>query len=240
MTCKSLTSFTSDLSNLTDGSYMFYEANLTSFSGDLSSLTNGYEMFSINTSLTSFSGDLSNLTDGSYMFYGCTALETFIGDLSSLTNGISMFYGAKLDTESVECIADTINTVSSGQIHISIANSTPNEAENAAFWTMKNEKGWDVYVNGSLFNPTEPTAIATLDENGEEVTTPISFWAKPVETDEEHAEYVGEDGKFYNVVGGQFIYVSDPETYGQFTSLADAVANMRLTKYEKPQETEEA
>ena len=259
--CNALTSFNSDLSSLVNGSYMFHEVSLTSFNSDLSSLTNGYYMFYktalasfsedlsslvdggcmfYETSLTSFSGDLSSLTNGYYMFGDCTKLETFIGDLSSLTDGLGMFSKTKLNTESVECIADTINTVSSGRIDIGIANSTPNEAENAAFWTMKNEKGWNVYVNGNQYNPTQPTAIATLNENGEEVTAPIPFWAKPVETDEEHAQYVGEDGKFYNVVGGQFIYVSDPETYGQFASLADAVANMRLTKYERPQETEEA
>ena len=206
-----------------------------------------------NTPLASFSGDLSSLTTGEYMFQS-TSLTSFTSDLSSLVDGSYMFYNTPLDTESVECIADTIRNVTdlsvpsdiigsdsetytvTKRIDIGIANDTPNEAENAAFWTMQNDKGWSVYVNGSQYNPTEPTAIATLDENGEEVTTPIPFWAKPVETDEEHAEYVGEDGKFYNVVGGQFIYVSDPETYGQFTSLADAVANMRLTKYEKPQE----
>ena len=248
----SLTSFSGDLSSLVNGDSMFQSTSLTSFSGDLSSLEDGKSMF-YNTSLASFSGDLSSLTTGEYMFYN-TSLTSFTSDLSSLVDGSYMFYNTPLDTESVECIADTIRNVTdlsvpsdiigsdsetytvTKRIDIGIANDTPNEAENAAFWTMQNDKGWSVYVNGSQYNPTEPTAIATLDENGEEVTTPIPFWAKPVETDEEHAEYVGEDGKFYNVVGGQFIYVSDPETYGQFTSLADAVANMRLTKYEKPQE----
>ena len=92
--CTALTTFDSDLSSLTDSSYMFVGTALTSFSGDLSSLVNGNRMFR-KTSLTSFSEDLSNLTDGSYMFYQ-TSLESFSGDLSSLTNGSSMFSGTAL------------------------------------------------------------------------------------------------------------------------------------------------
>lgn len=244
--CSSLTSFEGDLSNLTDGENMFYWTTLASFHNNLSNLTNGRGMF-CGCMFDSFSSDLSSLINGRVMFYGCVNLTSFTSNLSSLTNGYDMFTNCKLDTASVKHIANTIKNVTGltngssifdniyKQINIGIASKTPlvNEEENAAFWKMHNEKGWNVYVNGSQYNPTEPTAIATLDENGEEVSTPIPFWAKPVETDEEHAEYVGEDGKFYNVVGGQFIYVSDPETYGMFTSLADAVTNMRLTKIEK-------
>jgi hypothetical protein len=51
--CTSLTAFTSDLSNLTDGKEMFSGCNnLTTFSSDLCSLTNGVYMFencSLNT-----------------------------------------------------------------------------------------------------------------------------------------------------------------------------------------------
>ena len=45
--CSNLTSFSSDLSSLTNGTTMFCDcSNLTSFSSDLSSLTNGTDMFS--------------------------------------------------------------------------------------------------------------------------------------------------------------------------------------------------
>ena len=63
-------------------------------------------------------------------------------------------------------------------------------------------KGWTVYVNGSEYTPTSPAAITTLDENGEEITTPITFWAKPVQTNEEHARYVDAEGNFFNIIGG--------------------------------------
>jgi hypothetical protein len=206
---------------------------LASFSSDLPNLTDGYHMFKDCSNLTSFNGDLSELTDGEQMFEGCSNLTTFSSNLSKLTEGYGMFYRCKLDTASVQNIADTINTYN-GQIYISIGNDEPNEQEEEAFNTMVS-KGWVVYVDGSKYTPTSPAAITTLDENGEETTTPIPFWAKPVQSDEEHAKYVDAQGNFFNILGGQFIYGDDLSTYGMFTCEADAAANMRLTPYVKPQ-----
>ena len=137
----SLASFSVDLSSLVIGSDMFDGTYLETFNGDLSSLVSCTGMFNGCTSLTSFSGDLSSLTNGRRMFNGCTSLTSFIGDLSSLISGDNMFLYTKLDTESVECIADTIRNVEdlsenngvTKRIDIGIANETPNEAENAAF-----------------------------------------------------------------------------------------------------------
>ena len=249
--CHNLTNFTSDssgspvnLSSLTDGRYMFnYCSNLTTFASDLSSLTSGSYMFESCYNLTNFTSDLSSLTRGNCMFNGCNNLTTFTSDLSSLTNGYYMFKGCKLDTDSLMHIAETINDVrdlTNGSyngagvyktIHIGIGNTTPTEEEKELLTEIHN-KGWQVYVNGSsssnIFTPTDTTSL-----DGEESVTPIPFYAKPVESDEEHAEYTDENGKFYNILGGQFIFVDDPETYGLFTSLEDAAANMRLTKIEK-------
>jgi hypothetical protein len=117
----SLTSWVADLSNLTDGEGMFGEcANLTTFVGDLSSLTNGYRMF-----------------------YKCNSLTSFTSDLSSLTNGQQMFYTCILDAESLECIAETLPTVSSG--NIDIGDSTYATEEVIA--TIKG-KGWTLMSNG--------------------------------------------------------------------------------------------
>ncbi|MBQ7820534.1 MAG: leucine-rich repeat protein [Bacteroidales bacterium] len=236
--CSNLTSFSSDLASLTNGTCMFYDcSNLTSFSSDssgspvnLSSLTDGNGMF-MYCALTSFNSDLSSLTNGNQMFQRCSNLTSFSSDLSSLTTGTNMFIQCKLDTSSVQNIADTINTYS-GTIHIGIGNSSPNAEEEAAFNSMVS-KGWTVYVNGSQYTPTSPAAITTLDENGIETTTPIPFWAKPVPTDEEHARYVDEQGNFFNILGGQFIYGDSLESYGMFTCEEDAAQNMRLTPYTK-------
>ena len=88
-----LESFTSNLSSLTEGTYMFiYCDNLNTFSSDLSSLTDGRYMFYSCENLKYFtSSDLSSLTDGERMFFNCEKLESFTSNLSSLTNGYDMF-----------------------------------------------------------------------------------------------------------------------------------------------------
>ena len=204
------------------------------------SLTNGSYMFCGCSNLTAFSSDsggspvnLSSLTDGESMFLNCSQLTTFNSDIPSLTNGSYMFYSCKLDTASVKNIAETINTVTNKpSIHIGIGNTSPTAEENT-YLTQIHNKGWQVYVgcNGGTSSEFIPTALTPID--GEEVTTPIPYWAKPQETDEEHAEYTDGNGKFYIILGGNYIFVDDPETYGLFTSLEDAAANMRLTKIEK-------
>ena len=73
----------------------------------------------------------------------------------------------------------------------------------------------------------------TLDENGEEVSTPIPFYAKPVPATEKTASYVDANGNFFNISGAQFIYGDDLSTYGMFTCEEDAAFNMGLTKIEK-------
>ena len=234
--CSSLESFSSDLSSSQDGTRMFEGCtSLTAFNSDLSSLTGAYAMFEDCSNLSSFCADLSSLTDGWKMFYNCSNLTTFNSDLSSLTFADDMFYGCKLDTASVQNIADTIKPYSvdvfTGSIHIGIGNTNPNEQEEAAFNKMVS-KGWTVYVNGSYSSDKwNPTSLISID--GEEQQTPIPFYAKPVQSDEEHAKYIDEQGNFFNILGGQFIYGDDVTTYGMFTSEEDAAANMHLTPYNK-------
>ena len=91
-------------------------------------------------------------------------------------------------------------------------------------------KGWKVYVIGSSGSMTQWNPAST---DGEETVTPIPFWAKPVESDEQHAKYVDSEGNYYNILGAQFIYGDDLSTYGMFTNEEDAAANMGLTKIEK-------
>ena len=181
------------------------------------------------------------------MFYNCSNLTSFTSDLSSLTNGSGMFSDCKLDTASVQNIADTIKDVNEliqdcsadicKDISIRIGNFTPNEQEETAFNQMVS-KGWTVYVNGSEFISSGGcsscssccASLTTLDETYGEFVAPKPYWAKPVPSDEKHARYVDSEGNFYNILGAQFIYGDNLETYGMFTSLEDAAANMRLKK----------
>ena len=178
----------------------------------------------------------------------CENLTSFSSDLSSLTNGDTMFEKCKLDTASVQYIADNINTYN-GTINIGIGNSSPNEQEKANFNQMVS-KGWTVYVNGSQYNPNDnpdgggyytyaanaslASSLTTTDELGEsEMFNPKPYWAKPINSDEQNAKYIDSEGNFYNILGAQFIYGDNLETYGMFTCEEDAAANMRLTKIEK-------
>jgi hypothetical protein len=147
-----------------------------------------------------------------------------------------MFEGCKLNTQSVQHIADTIKPYYGSYdcvINIGIGNDVPNTQEEEAFNLMAS-KGWLIFVNGyTQFGShaccaTCCASLTTLDENGEKTVTPIPFWAKPVPSDEEHAQYVDAQGNFYNILGAQFIYGDNLEAYGMFTSLEDAAANMRL------------
>jgi hypothetical protein len=97
-------------------------------------------------------------------------------------------------------------------------------------------KGWTVYVNGYKYIQKPSTGSNPTDIELDEVETPIPFWAKPVQSDEEHARYIDNEGNYYNILGAQFIYGDNLETYGMFTCLEDAAANMRLTSYTKPME----
>ena len=220
--CHNLTTFTSDLSSLTNGSNMFNECyELETFNADLSSLTNGRSMFYYCSNLTTFTSDLSSLTNGIGMFYECK-LENFTSDLSSLTNGSQMFYGCKLDVASVQNIAENINTVTnSPSLDIGIGRGAATAEDEVAFQTIR-DKGWELYVEYNPSTTSEASAVATLDETDETQTIPTVFWAKPVPSDEEHARYIDGEGNYYNILGGNLIYVSDPDTYGMFLNEEDA------------------
>ena len=178
--CSKLISFSSDLSNLTIGDGMFYGCPINSFNTDLSALTSGYCMFYGCTNLTTFNSNMSNLENGYYMFRNCSSLTSFTSNLSNVTRGNYMFHGCKLDTASVQIIADTINPnpPANSKIYIGIGNTTPNIQEEESFNTIVS-KGWVVYVNGSnSSNIWSPTALVPID--GEEDMTPIPYYAKPI------------------------------------------------------------
>jgi hypothetical protein len=140
-----------------------------------------------------------------------------------------MFSKCKLDTDSLIHIAETIKDVNGltnddyyyndiyKTIHLGIGSTTPTEEEKELLTEIHN-KGWQVFVgyNGGDGQEFEPTSLIPID--GEQTVTPIPFYAKPIEVDKEHANYVGEDGKYYIILGGNFILVDDIETYGMFTS----------------------
>ena len=244
--CFELESFTADLSSMTIGYEMFHDCHaLTSVRTDLSKLEDADYMFYNNYNLISFDAPLDSLTYGYGTFHGCSKLTTFNSNLPSLTNGYQMFRDCSLDTASLGRIADTIKDVSElsngsetydpiyKTIHIGLANSTPTEEEKTMLSKI-HSKGWDVFVNGFgdsyLYTPAAITA-SLEEEDATVVVTP--YYAKPIPSDERHAEFVDSEGNFFDVIGGTTVFVKDIDTYGMFTSREDAIAQMRLTPHVK-------
>ena len=123
---------------------MVYASNGWTHPLNTNDIVNGEEFLQGRTTFTSWVSDLSNMTKGISMFKNCTSLTTFVGDLSSLVSADGMFYGCTLDAESLEILADTLPTVTSGTIDIGAStNATPD-----VIATIK-AKGWTLKSNGT-------------------------------------------------------------------------------------------
>lgn len=87
--CDNLTIFIADMSSLTVGNQMFYKCqNLSTFNcSDLNFLNTAVGMFQACSNLLCFNSDLKSLNDAEHMFYNCVNLTHFESDLKSLTNG---------------------------------------------------------------------------------------------------------------------------------------------------------
>lgn len=260
--CANLTTFESDLSSLERGVSMFEaNSNLTTFKSDLSSLVNGYIMFSGCENLTTFEEDLNSLKDGSGMFY-YTPIENFTSSLPSLLSGIAMFGGSDvaLTRESLEYIADSINDLAEKGLatktqdnywlyseeyqdenwRIILQYISPEfrgilslgiiSEDNLDLCQEIANKGWTVLINGSqgIVSPTQSTSL-----DDQVTVTPKPYYAKPVLSDEKRGRYINANGEYFNIIGGNTIIGADLSSFGMFTSLQDAIANMGLSKVEK-------
>ena len=105
--CKNLTTWTSPLSKLTDGSSAFAFSGLKAFSGDLLALSSGAEMFR-NTNLTRWTAKIPMLKNGNWMYNGCNTLTCFYSEVPSLTTGVDMFFNTNLDKDSVILILNSL------------------------------------------------------------------------------------------------------------------------------------
>ena len=246
-TTTSLTSFSSDLSSLVNGSEMFSKTKLTSFSGDLSNLVNGSRMFS-KTKLTSFSGDLGSLQTG-YAMFGDGSNVTYTNEegVTETTKNIT-----PLDEQSVMIIADTIKDLNGftdwdtsitssrrGKIHIGYDSTVCDAATIEEYCTEIMNKGWTVYLNGTVQTATEGIeGVATLAEDGSITSAPIPYYCKPLEVEQKEANWTDGE-KYYIILGAQKVFGDDLSTYGLFTSIENAAMNMGFTSYKYVEEEEE-
>lgn len=122
----------------------------------LSDMVETSNMFSMIGTLTEFYGDLSSLEDGTGMFYACTKLRTFKSNLTNLKSAAQMFAYAKLDTASVQNIAETIGLPKNDgdkRFDIGLANS-PRTEEDIAALDLIASKGWNIFISGRPYTPS--------------------------------------------------------------------------------------
>lgn len=241
-----------NLQSLTKAKEMFYGNTFEYFNFDLPELNNGYGMFMVTPTLKAFAGDLSKLTNGSFMFYiSANKIPNpnfemeFISDLSSLQTGYYMFYNKPLTEKSFECISDTINDVreitewdssieDSSQrrvIHLQMIKENVNIENIEKYCNEIVNKGWIVYLNSTSIeqNPDTPGLEGIVIDDETPSPAPVHYY-KAVEVSEEYAEYT-DGNKFYILLGAEYVFGDDLSTYGQFTSLDNAITQMGLTAY---------
>lgn len=248
----SLTSFNSDLSSLVIGDYMFSNTHKRGYTISHYKMVDGVskevtEHFRAE-GLTSFSGDLSSLQSGYGMFgTGGSVSYTNEEGVTETTKNIT-----PLDEQSIMIIADTIKDLNGftdwsdsvyeenrGYISLGYDSAVCDAAKIEEYCTEIMNKGWTVYLNGTVQTTDEGIeGIATADEDGTITVTPVPYYCKPVEVDQKNAEWTDGE-KYYIIRGAQKVFGDDLSTYGMFTSIEDAAMNMGFTPYEYVEEETE-
>lgn len=244
-----LTSFSSDLSSLIYSLDMFANTHKRGYTISPYKMVDGVktrvsEHFRAE-GLTSFSGDLSSLQSG-YMMFGDGSDVTYENEegITETTKNIT-----PLDEQSVMIIADTIKDLNEftdwdssvpssfrGVIHIGYDSEVCDAANIEEYCTEIMNKGWTVYLNGTVQTTDEGIeGIATTDEDGSITVTPVPYYCKPVEVEQKEANWTDGE-KYYIILGAQKVFGDDLSTYGMFTSIENAAMNMGFTPYEYVEE----
>ena len=243
-----LKSFSSDLSSLVDGSSMFANTHKRGYKISHEKLIDG-ERTRVTEhvraeGLTSFSADLSSLQIGYIMFgNGANVSYTNKEGVIETTKNIT-----PLDEQSIMIIADTIkdlngftdwattSTTRRGVIHIGYDSTVCDIAKIEEYCTEIMNKGWTVYLNGTVQTTDDGIeGIATTAEDGTVTVAPVPYYCKPVEVEQKEANWTDGE-KYYIILGAQKVFGDDLSTYGMFTSIEDAAMNMGFTSYEYVEE----
>ena len=241
--CSNLTTFTSDLSSLTDGSGMFQNCpKLTTFTSDLSSLTCGYQMF-VRTKLTPQSvmyivDSIKDINAEKKLYQDGTIPYVTLanGEYSStkgfMSDGTYVYtynnphpYTDRISASSVGTLTIGINVTNDANTIADQLQAFAEETACDSWEDLKQEfvnKGWTVtwQYGGTT------TSIAYGLRDGEQII-PCPIFAKLVESDEDSAEYCSEDASsFYNIEWGHD--VTNYDDFQQFDSLEDAMASWNV------------
>ena len=251
--CRKLNNFkTNNLDSLRNGGDMFRNTAIDEFVYDLPSLIQGMNMFLGNPSEFEYTynklvnGVLTEVTE----VLPPSSLKKFRGSLPSLQCGYSMFRACNLDEDSIMVITDTINDIREikannswepiinhnitgfgGILDIDYDSTICDAKKVDEYCTEIMNKGWTVYLNGTIQTSDEGIeGVATLAEDGTIAITPVPYYCKSKEVPKEYAEWTDGE-KYYIILGAQKIFGDDISTYGMFTSIEDAAANMGLVSY---------
>ena len=246
--CEKLSTFKVDnLDMLVEGGAMLCYCNIEEFNYDLPSLEDGSYMFR-DTPLKTFTSSLPSLLAGYYMFKGCKLDKNSILMIAdsiknleesghAIKNGNSWNYAEDVDMWRTSLIRAMISEPYRGVLHITFDSEGLTESDINEIKEYCQEianKGWKVYVTGGDMKDTVISPASTLSLDDETNTnTPIPFFAKPINVSEEEAEYTDNNGNYYVINGGQYIFGDDISSYGMFLNIEDAALNMGLTKIEK-------
>ena len=243
--CGNLEQYVGDLSSIKDGRNMFYECgNLKRFRGRLDNLICATYMFT-NTKLDvdsfMYIADSINDLAGKGLVYlderngrwfpvnDDTEDQNYIG---RITYDIYEFikYGEYEHKKETEIIPTTrIGTITIYYDAEQYPDGSEGHAQILEYCQEICDKGWAIALNSSSVSGFVPSTNQTSID-GEETVTPVSYWFKPIESDEEHGTYVNANGEYFDIMGGRYIFGDDISTYGQFTSLEEAEQAMGLTK----------
>lgn len=249
----SLTSFNIDLSSLINGAFMFSNTHKRGYKITHYKMVDGVktevtEHFRAE-GLTSFGGDLGSLQCGFGMFGdGSDVRYENEEGVTETTKNIT-----PLDEQSIMIIADTIKDLNGftdwdssfsgdvgGVIHIGYDSEVCDAAKIEEYCTEIMNKGWTVYLNGTVQTTDDGIeGIATLAEDGTVTVTPVPYYCKPLEVEQKKANWTDGE-KYYIILGAQKVFGDDLSTYGMFTSIENAAMNMGFTPYKYVEEEAQA
>lgn len=212
-----------DFSKLRCGEFVFQcDKRLINWNKDLNSLSEADYMFYECSNLISFEGDLSSLVEGRYMFCNSN-LTTFSSNLASLTAANAMFSGCKLNVESVENIASSINTYNGGQItiHVDDTLSTSNKNTILSHFNTIQQKGWTVNSNLST--------TAALNEDDEPIED-TSVYVKLEEANDYHCTHTDKDGNKVILHNAKYVGGPRQHEWTLFASVEGAEQFFGLTR----------
>ena len=220
-------------------------SKLKSVISDFSSVTDTTGMFWGCGELEIFEASLASVKDagGAYPFGDCRKLTRCITDLSSLEDGRTILSNSNgdiinfLDIDSLRSIVNTIkdysNTPQANDAYrnfrfgIPISKTTWDSEKNtigtSSYQYNKlaeklNEKGWTL---AATFKPEETAAISS-----DECICMLS------EESGDYANYVGEDGKYYNIHTCDVV-IGNSNDWITFDSKEEAESYWKLTRIQK-------